>query len=36
MTATGDRVVVWFADQGYRTLLTELVVDRELLQLSEA
>jgi ATP-dependent DNA helicase RecQ len=36
MTATGDRVVVWFADHGYRTLLTELVVDRDLLELSEA
>jgi len=36
MTATGDRIVVWFAEQGYRTLLTELVLDRDLLQLSEA
>jgi ATP-dependent DNA helicase RecQ len=31
MTATADRVLVWFAGHGYRTLMTDLVLERGLL-----
>jgi ATP-dependent DNA helicase RecQ len=32
MTTTGDRVVVLFRDVGYRTLLTDLVLEHDLLE----
>jgi ATP-dependent DNA helicase RecQ len=34
MTTNEDTLVVWFGEVGYRTLLTELVVEHELLTLS--
>jgi len=34
MTTSGDRIIVWFVEHGYRTLLLDLVVERDLLRLS--